>query len=46
MFGSSLVILSALVIIAVMAMYFPTVFIRKTNTVIKLLEEIAANGKK
>lgn len=46
MFGSSLVILSALVLIAIMSIYFPTIFIRKTNAILKVLQEIAANGKK
>jgi hypothetical protein len=46
MFGSSLVILSALLIIAIMSIYFPSVYIRKTNAMLKVLEEIAANGKK
>lgn len=43
MFGSSLVILSSLVIIALVAIYFPSVYIRKTNVMIHLLEQIAAN---
>ena len=46
MFGSSLAILSSLVIIAVMVVYFPSVYIRKTNAMIRLLEEIAANTRK
>jgi hypothetical protein len=46
MFGPSLAILSALVIIAVMSIYFPSVYIRKTNVMIHLLEQIAANTKK
>lgn len=43
-FGSSWVVLSALIFIALMAIYFPTVYIRKSNEMIKLLEQIA--GKK
>jgi hypothetical protein len=46
MFGSSLVILVTLVIIAVMSIYFPSIYIRKTNVLIHLLEQIAANTKK
>lgn len=46
MFGSSLVILCSLSIIALMAIYFPSVYIRKTNVMIRLLEEIAANTRK
>ena len=46
MFGSSLVILVTLVVIAVMSIYFPSIYIRKTNVLIHLLEQIAANTKK
>jgi hypothetical protein len=46
MFGSSLVILCSLSIIALMAIYFPTVYIRKTNVMIAILEQIAANTRK
>lgn len=46
MFGSSLVLLSSLVIVAFIAIYFPSVYIRKTNKVIALLEQIAANTHK
>jgi hypothetical protein len=46
MFGSFLVVLSTLVIIAFIAIYFPSVYIRKTNALIRLLEQIAANTKK
>jgi hypothetical protein len=45
MFGSSLVILSSLVITALVAIYFPSVYIRKTNVMIHLLEQIAANTR-
>ncbi len=34
------------VVVALMAIYFPTVYIRKTNKVIALLEQIAANARK
>jgi len=46
MFGHILVILSAMVIVAVMSIYFPTVYIRKTNVMIGLLEKIEANTRK
>ena len=37
---------ACLVFLALMAAYIPTIYIRKTNKVIKLLEQIAANGRK
>jgi hypothetical protein len=46
MFGSSLVVLCSLAVIALMAIYFPSVYIRKSNVMIRLLEEIAANTRK
>jgi hypothetical protein len=46
MFGYSFVIGVCLVVIAVLAIYVPTVYIRKTNVMIHLLEEIAANTRK
>ncbi len=47
MYAPSLAILSALmVIIAIMSIYFPTVYIRKTNALISLLEKIEANTRK
>jgi hypothetical protein len=46
MFGSSLLVLSCLCIITIMAIYFPTIFIRKANAIIRLLEQIAANTHK
>jgi hypothetical protein len=46
MFGSSLVVLCSLSVIALMAIYFPSVYIRKSNVMIRLLEEIAANTRK
>ena len=33
-------------IFALVAIYFPSVYIRKTNVIIHLLEQIAANTKK
>ena len=35
-----------LLIVSGIAVYFPTIYIRKTNRVIKLLEQIAANTSK
>jgi hypothetical protein len=34
------------VIVALMSIYLPTVYIRKTNKVIALLEQIAGNARK
>ena len=46
MFLSVYVIGACLVIIALLAIYVPTVYIRKTNVMIQLLEQIAANTRK
>ena len=35
-----------LTLIALMAVYVPTVYIRKTNKMLSLLEQIAANTRK
>jgi hypothetical protein len=43
---SLLVLFSCVVIIALVAIYVPTIYIRKTNKVVKLLEEIATNTRK
>ncbi len=37
---------ASLVLVALLAVYVPTIYIRKTNKVIALLEQIAANTKK
>ena len=39
-------VLSGVVIIALLAIYVPTIYIRKTNKVIGLLEKIEANTRK
>ncbi len=46
MFWLTFVVSASLVVIALMTLYVPTVYIRKTNTVIQLLEQIATNGRK
>jgi len=46
MYWLSFVIGSCLVVTALLAIYVPTVYIRKTNVMIHLLEQIAANGHK
>ena len=46
MYISVLVLAACLVVIALLAIYVPTVYIRKTNVMIHLLEQIAANGHK
>jgi len=35
-----------MILIALLAIYVPTIYIRKTNKMIHLLEEIAANARK
>jgi hypothetical protein len=35
-----------LIVIALLALYVPTIYIRKTNKLIHLLEEIVANTRK
>jgi hypothetical protein len=37
---------ACLVVIALLAVYVPTIYIRKTNAMIKLLDQIAANTRK
>jgi hypothetical protein len=37
---------ACVVLVALLAAYVPTIYIRKTNKVIVLLEQIAANTKK
>ena len=34
------------IVVALLAIYVPTVYIRKTNAMIRLLEQIAANTRK
>ena len=46
MYWPSLIVGVCLVVIALIALYVPTVYIRKTNAMIKLLEQIAANTRK
>jgi hypothetical protein len=43
----ALVVLSgSVVVIAILAVYFPAVYIRKTDKVLKLLEQIEVNTRK
>jgi len=37
---------TCVVVIALLAIYVPTIYIRKTNNVLRLLEQIAANTRK
>jgi hypothetical protein len=37
---------TCLTVITLLAIYVPTIYIRKTNVMIKLLEQIAANTRK
>ena len=46
MYWLSLVIGICLLVTALLAFYFPTIYIRKTNVMIRLLEQIAANEHK
>ena len=46
MTSSILVLGASLVVIALLAIYVPTIYIRKTNKMIHLLEQIAANTRK
>ena len=46
MTASILVLAASLIVIALLAIYVPTVYIRKTNKMIHLLEQIAANGRR
>jgi hypothetical protein len=46
MTSSILVLAASLIVIALLAIYVPTVYIRKTNKMIHLLEQIAAKTRK
>ncbi|MGZ6316704.1 MAG: hypothetical protein ACXWNQ_05540 [Anaerolineales bacterium] len=46
MTASILVLSACVVVIALLAIYVPTIYIRKTNKMIHLLEQIAANTRK
>jgi hypothetical protein len=37
---------ACVVLVTLLAAYFPTIYIRKTNKVLKLLEKIEANTRK
>ena len=38
--------LACLILIALLAIYVPTIYIRKTNKIMHILEQIAANTRK
>ena len=44
--GSLALSMICIVAIALLAIYVPTVYIRKTNKILKLLEKIEANTRK
>jgi hypothetical protein len=44
--GSFALSIIGIVVIALLAIYVPTIYIRKTNKMLKLLEQIAANTRK
>jgi hypothetical protein len=46
LYWPSLVLGSCVIVVALVALYVPTIYIRKTNVMIHLLEEIAANSRK
>ena len=46
MYVAVLIPAACLIVIALLALYVPTIYIRKTNKIIHLLEEIAANTRK
>ena len=46
MYWPTLVLGFCTIVIALLALYVPTIYIRKTNVIIKLLEQIAANTQK
>ncbi len=46
MYWASFVIGACVIVIALLAIYVPTIYIRKTNKLIGLLEQIAANTRK
>ncbi len=46
MFLSVYLVGTCLIVMALLAIYVPTVYIRKTNVMIHLLEEIAAGARK
>jgi len=43
---SATVIFSSFVLVALLAVYVPTIYIRKTNKLMKTLEKIEANTRK
>ena len=44
--GSLALSITSVVVIALLAIYVPTVYIRKTNKILTLLEKIEANTRK
>ncbi len=46
LFWPSLVLGTCVIVIALWTIYVPTIYIRKTNAMIHLLEEIAASTRK
>ena len=41
-----LVVIASVIVIALLAIYVPTVYIRKTNVMVHLLEQISANTRR
>jgi hypothetical protein len=43
---SATVLLASIVVVALLAIYVPTIYIRKTNKLLAILEKIEANTRK
>ena len=43
---SALVVLGSVVVVALLAIYVPTIYIRKTNKLMAILDKIEANTRK
>ena len=43
---SATVVLASIVVVALLAIYVPTIYIRKTNKLLAILEKIEANTRK
>ena len=43
---SATVLLASIVVVALLAIYVPTIYIRKTNKLMAILEKIEANTRK
>ena len=46
MYWPTLVLGACVIVVALLAIYVPTVYIRKTNVMVHLLEQISANTRR